>query len=128
MDVLSLCQPYSAWSPPLERESVAGQAVFVGEYGSLRAVGESQFGEDVGNVGLHGLVAQVEPLADLDVRHPFGDEPENFALALGQAGDFSAFRVGCCRESIFCRFHRRRVTFQSVPRSRSKIQAMRMPA
>src|SRR5207245_8186157 len=52
----------------------------------LCAVGELQLAEDVGDVGLHGALADAELGADLLVRATRGDELQDLALARREVG------------------------------------------
>lgn len=57
---------------------------FVGEHDGLHTVAGLEFHEDPTDVGLHGRLREKEPLADLGVAQPGGNEHENLGLALSQ--------------------------------------------
>ena len=54
------------------------------EHHGLHPVAEAELLEDVGDVRLHGGLADVELGADLRVGQPSRDQPEDLQLALGQ--------------------------------------------
>jgi hypothetical protein len=59
----------------------------VGEGDGLDAITESQFGEQVVDVGLDGGPTQEEGGGDLRVGVTVGDEPEDLELAWGEFGE-----------------------------------------
>src|SRR3954452_23138223 len=63
------------------------EPALVGEDDGLHAVAEVQLLQDVGDVRLDRRLADVELLADLRVREPGGDEPQDLALARGELVD-----------------------------------------
>ena len=58
--------------------------MLVGEHDDLDAVAEAELGEDPGDVGLHGRLADEECRGDLGVGVAGGDTDQHLALALGQ--------------------------------------------
>ena len=60
---------------------------FVGEDDGLDAVAEREFLEDVGDVGLHGRLADEERPGDLAVGESAGDEPEDLEFAVAELGE-----------------------------------------
>ena len=53
----------------------------------MSAVGDLEFGEDVGDMVTHGLRAEEEAAGDLRVTVTPGDEVEDLALAGGKLGE-----------------------------------------
>src|ERR1700694_5669730 len=53
------------------------------EGGDLGTAGQIELHEDVAHVVLDGLLGEMNALADLAVRHPFGDEADDAALLRG---------------------------------------------
>src|SRR5688572_16894036 len=54
---------------------------------ALRAGGDAELGEDVGDVVAHGLLAEGQAAGDGVVVEAAGDEVEDLALAIGQLGE-----------------------------------------
>lgn len=59
-------------------------ALAPGVDGGLGPIGQMQLAEDVGDVALDGLLAQVEALRDLRVAQPLGYELEHLHLPVGE--------------------------------------------
>src|SRR5260221_11455230 len=60
------------------------QPLAPGKDGGLRAVGEMQLAEDVADMAFHRLFAEDEPLVDLGVAQPLGDQSLHFSIACTQ--------------------------------------------
>src|SRR5437762_1688105 len=60
-----------------------GPPGFGGEFG---AVGDPEFGVDVGQVGLDGAAAHEQACADVGVAQPFYGQPYDALLGWGEAG------------------------------------------
>src|SRR4051794_16305213 len=76
------------------------QAALVCEDDGLHAVAQGELGEDVGDVGLDGSLADVQGGGDFGVALSGSQRAEHFALAVGQAGQVVLDmprhgRVGC---------------------------------
>ena len=73
---------------------VAGlyESGFVGEYDCLDAVADAELAEYPGHVRLDGGLAEEQPVSDLGVRQPAGDQLQDVELALGQLGEALAAR------------------------------------
>src|SRR2546426_11208686 len=56
----------------------------MGERGGLRPVADLELGEDVPDVGGHGLRADVQARGDLGVRQSFPEEPKDLHLSLAE--------------------------------------------
>src|SRR6185436_14329366 len=75
----SLTVPTLMCGERLPRVSVAH-----GPYRELHTVGRADFGEDDGDLILNRLRAQPEPLGNLWIRAPVGDQLEDLSLPFGQ--------------------------------------------
>ena len=60
------------------------KAGVAGAHDRLRAVGRLELAEDAGDVVLHRLDAQHQPIGDRRIAVPLGDQLQYLALALGQ--------------------------------------------
>jgi hypothetical protein len=67
----------------------AQQAALVGERDGLDAVPQAEFGQYPGEVGLHGLLTEVQLCRDLPVGEVSGDQPEHVDLPFGECGQCS---------------------------------------
>src|SRR6516165_1136864 len=67
------------------RSGVAGSLL-----GELHAGAESEFGVDVGEVGLHGARGDEKPRGDVVVGEPFADQSYDVALGGGERGPAGA--------------------------------------
>ncbi len=56
-----------------------------GDCGELSAVGDTDLGEDVREMGLHRGATDEQPLGDLGVRETLGDERDDLELGWGEA-------------------------------------------
>ena len=57
------------------------------------AIGDSQFGEDAGDVVAYGAFAQMKHLSDLTIGAPFGDERQHTAFLLGKFGECNGLHL-----------------------------------
>jgi hypothetical protein len=82
--------PVLLW--PLQRwDSMAWLGAEEGEDGQHPAVlvgrlGEAEFLEDLGDMGLHGAFGDVQPGGDGPVGHALGDQPEDLSFPLAEGG------------------------------------------
>ena len=55
-------------------------------------LGQVELLEDLGDVGFHRSLGYEQPPGDGLVRHPFGDQREDFALTVRELASGSSFR------------------------------------
>src|SRR5829696_4179484 len=86
--------PFSLIGPLVIRRVRLGleEPGLVGEYDRLNAVAKAELLEDVGDVGLHRCLADVELLADLGVGEAAGNQAEDVELTLRQLVELSGRR------------------------------------
>src|SRR4249919_321637 len=75
-----------AWSAPSTEpgRGAPSEAVTASPQPGLRAVGHADRTEGAGQVGLDGLLADLEPACDLLIREAVRDERQHLTLALGE--------------------------------------------
>src|SRR3954471_4912813 len=79
--IFLMTRGWRAASRDLKWTLVLGPAVFLRPEGCLGAVSHADSLEDVGQMRLHGLLADFEPPRDQLVRKSVGEEREDLALA-----------------------------------------------